>query len=311
MNLGLLPTALGCDCNIVILPRDRNQRISVVDSRCSGSEEGDGLSNICTLNLLLRPGHYDLLYTEDLSGKLPDHTVPITKETSTSILTPIAASPAAIVSRGNNSSGFKSSSSDLVDRRDKRSASVPPRVQRAAPTSSHLHSSRTTFSSDDSAVDRFGMNRTRESSQPPAISDRHQGQVESSSAPSTRSSTRSRSSSGAPNDSRQSVPARPPIAAATATTQNTTDIDQLMECLSVSPQIAARLLETYVSVEESVAHYFGMSNAQQLALTASPRRHEQGAGQTTAGKQKRNSSSQMATALSSNNGSSNKRGSSS
>ncbi len=66
VNLGLLPTALGCDCKIVILPTEVDGRISTIETRCRGDGASTGnQSSVCTLHLLLRPGHYDLLYARD------------------------------------------------------------------------------------------------------------------------------------------------------------------------------------------------------------------------------------------------------
>jgi hypothetical protein len=90
VNAGLLPSALGCDSNLVIVPREKDSKVSCVQTtvksvqmKCEISPLSHSQKGIRTpaITLLLRPGHYDLLYTEELASKLDKdikekHTIP-------------------------------------------------------------------------------------------------------------------------------------------------------------------------------------------------------------------------------------------
>jgi hypothetical protein len=81
VNAGLLPSALGCDSNLVIVPREKDSKVSCVQTtvrsvqmKCEMSPLSHSQKGISVpvITLLLRPGHYDLLYTEQLASNLDE-----------------------------------------------------------------------------------------------------------------------------------------------------------------------------------------------------------------------------------------------
>ena len=63
VDLGLLPRALYCSSNIVILPRENSSIVSFRQSTYIPCGDNiDGVRELGDIHLLFRPGHYDLLY---------------------------------------------------------------------------------------------------------------------------------------------------------------------------------------------------------------------------------------------------------
>ena len=66
VDLGVLPSALGCDSHIAFLSRESNVELTVLDARAEGVHG----ARFEPIHLLLRPGHFDLLYAR--SSKLEE-----------------------------------------------------------------------------------------------------------------------------------------------------------------------------------------------------------------------------------------------
>lgn len=68
VDLALLPTILGCESHIVILTRDSNP-VCIYDSPLLTNSK----QAYADIHLLLRPGHYDLLYSRKVSNDLENN----------------------------------------------------------------------------------------------------------------------------------------------------------------------------------------------------------------------------------------------